>query len=389
MRSGLTIPFVVFSLMSTIPFGARGAESTPVVVGERREFVSGILAETRVLDIALPDGYAESTQAYPVLYLLDANTNFPFTATMIDYLANHETLPGMIVVGIENISRESRDRDFTPTRFAGPAGRYTTAGGADRFLAFLAEELIPFVEAGYRTQPYRILVGHSLGGLFVCHALRERNDLFGAFVSISPSLWWNEWEQMPLLEDFARSRDDLNAFVFITLAGEGDAEDVGRLRELCAAMDRAGGPDFDCRFQTYSDQDHASGAIPATLSALQALYSGWTLPWETITAGLPAIQEHYRGLSRRFRHEIPLTDSTLHHAACSALVGGFYDRAIEMLDYNLARNPQQAATCAVLAEAWLGKGDLAEARRYAQMALAIDADSRKAHEILTRLDQGK
>ena len=45
------------------------------------------------------------------------------------------------------------------------AERSPTAGGADEFLRFLSDELIPWVEGQYRTASFRVLVGHSLGGL--------------------------------------------------------------------------------------------------------------------------------------------------------------------------------------------------------------------------------
>lgn len=38
------------------------------------------------------------------------------------------------------------------------------AGGADRFFAFLTDEVSPYVERHYRTAPMRVLAGHSLGG---------------------------------------------------------------------------------------------------------------------------------------------------------------------------------------------------------------------------------
>jgi predicted alpha/beta superfamily hydrolase len=51
------------------------------------------------------------------------------------------------------------------------------AGGADSFLRFIREELLPEVDRKYRTAPFRILMGHSLGGLFALHAFSRSPGL--------------------------------------------------------------------------------------------------------------------------------------------------------------------------------------------------------------------
>ncbi|TFH66787.1 MAG: alpha/beta hydrolase [Gemmatimonadales bacterium] len=96
----------------------------------------------------------------------------------------------MIVVAIPNTG--DRTRDLTPASETEHAGTgFPTAGGADRFLGFLADELIPHIDSTYRTETFRVLVGHSIGGLFATHALLTRPDLFRGYVAISPILWWN------------------------------------------------------------------------------------------------------------------------------------------------------------------------------------------------------
>jgi hypothetical protein len=103
-----------------------------------------------------------------------------------------------------------RTRDMTPET---PADKYpemapmmgTEFGGADAFLAFILDELIPEVRrrAPECSETRRILFGHSLGGLFTAHALLTRPDSFEAFAASSPSLWWNDFATLALLERFA------------------------------------------------------------------------------------------------------------------------------------------------------------------------------------------
>ena len=52
--------------------------------------------------------------------------------------------------------------------------------------------MLLWIDAQYRTVPVRILVGHSLGGLFALYALGTHPDLFRIVVALSPPMWWND-----------------------------------------------------------------------------------------------------------------------------------------------------------------------------------------------------
>jgi predicted alpha/beta superfamily hydrolase len=98
----------------------------------------------------------------------------------------------MIVVAIPNTNRT---RDMTPTRTdrdlsGNPAG-LASSGGMANFLTFIKTELIPRIEHDYRAAPYRVFVGHSLGGITTIDALYTMPDAFNAYVAIDPSLWWD------------------------------------------------------------------------------------------------------------------------------------------------------------------------------------------------------
>lgn len=79
----------------------------------------------------------------------------------------------------------------TPALF-GMAGMAPT-GGADAFLAFLADELKPALAEAFPIDPDQAtLTGQSFGGLFVLYALLHRPDAFRRYLAVSPSLWWHD-----------------------------------------------------------------------------------------------------------------------------------------------------------------------------------------------------
>jgi uncharacterized protein len=66
------------------------------------------------------------------------------------------------------------------------------AGGADRFRAFLRDEVKPLIAARYRTTEESAIIGESLAGLFVVETFLEEPALFDGYIAVDPSVWWNE-----------------------------------------------------------------------------------------------------------------------------------------------------------------------------------------------------
>ncbi len=156
---------------------------------------SQVLGERRTIAISLPDSYdSQPGQRYPVLLLLDGPAQLAHTESLVRFLARGEKVPEMIIVAVANTQRS---RDLTPplpvgAEGRGPLSRSAPSGGADAFLAFLSDELLPTVDQRYRTAPWRALLGHSFGGLFGLHALVQKPELFRAYLLASPSLWWGD-----------------------------------------------------------------------------------------------------------------------------------------------------------------------------------------------------
>lgn len=129
--------------------------------------------------IRYPDGYAvERTRRYPVVYLLDGDSLFPYLAPHHIFLTYDDKLPEAIIVGIAYGSfappTNRRDQDF--------------GSGAEVFQSFLETELLPQVEQRTRADPERrILVGQSRGGGFALYSAYTRPDMFWARIASNPS----------------------------------------------------------------------------------------------------------------------------------------------------------------------------------------------------------
>src|SRR3546814_12202360 len=97
---------------------------------------------------------------------------------------------------ISDWSSDVCSSDLTELTPAPEDARYRAAfpesGGSLHFRKFLETEVIPFIEARYRTGERRAVMGESLAGLFVIDTLLRQADLFHDSVAVRPSLWWDD-----------------------------------------------------------------------------------------------------------------------------------------------------------------------------------------------------
>ncbi|MFA7227524.1 MAG: alpha/beta hydrolase-fold protein [Melioribacteraceae bacterium] len=232
-----------------------------------RSAVNGV---TYPVNIALPGSYYATDRTYPVVYLLDAYSSFGIVTEMARLLASSKELPEIILVGIssEGGSKEfiyNRSRDYTPTQI--PKEKLPEAlrssipvsGGAEKFLGFIREELIPFVESKYRIKSGdRTLAGHSLGGLFVLYSLFREPSLFNRYIAVSPALLWDNEFVLRRENIFFADNKILNAVVY-TAVGEKEGEEfVSSWKRLTSKMKERNYMGLDLRIETAESESHYS-----------------------------------------------------------------------------------------------------------------------------------
>ncbi len=197
---------IFFLMLLPLMSVAQQFKSSPIENGVRIDFSSRIMAEDRIIWIKVPASYNEqkgTAQSYPVMYVLDGKTAFFPITGVVSFMSEKDhvnyQIPEMIIVGVDT---EKRFRDLTPNASTKqPNGdeaktpeqklMMKESGGGEKFLKFLQEEVFTYVEKNYRTNPYRLYVGHSLGGLTSTYTFLKHPDIFNAVISIDPSLWWD------------------------------------------------------------------------------------------------------------------------------------------------------------------------------------------------------
>jgi predicted alpha/beta superfamily hydrolase len=299
------------SLAALMVFAPLAASATPqgpepVAIGEKFQIESKVLAETRTYVIHTPASYKSGKDAYPVLVLQDAENNFAHTSAAVNLLSGNGRIPAMIVVGINNTDRR---RDMTPSKPSTGFGGTPfegSAGGADKFLSFIADELLPTIDRNYRTRPYRVLIGHSLGGLFAVYALINRPEVFKGYLVISPSLWWDDQALVKAAQPFFAAHKDLRADLYMSMANEGE-EMLGGAWKLSAVLEESKLPLLRWQFKRSPEEEHGTIPYISTYEGLQAIFAGYRIADPVALfeeGGLPAFERHYAQVSKRMGYTV-------------------------------------------------------------------------------------
>lgn len=256
---------------------AASASAAPPYVLEHTEVhtvQAAALQRRYELFVSLPADHATSGQRYPVVFVTDAPYAFPLVRAIAGRVQRHGQvgLQPFILVGlgyaVGDTGVRSRNRDYTPSdrHRDGKAddGAYGQGAG---YLQHLADEVLPFIDRRYRTEPgRRVYVGHSYGALLGLQALLQRPGLFSHHVLGSPSLWFNREQPFEALREALPRAGGWQGRVRFYVGGlerpnrhrPRDEDMVGQLQRYAALLRQRGGPGLDMTSTVLEGEDHAT-----------------------------------------------------------------------------------------------------------------------------------
>ena len=354
------------SVLATLLFmSVAVVAQSPIGTVKTLTLKSTVLGEERTVLVRTPVGYEANNEKYPVLYMTDGDAHIGHTASTIDFLNRNGRVSELIVVGVTNTDRT---RDLTPSKSTNKnaAGelQFPTSGGADNFLKFFETELIPLIEKQYRVQPYRVLAGHSLGGLFAIHSMISKPGLFNSYVAVSPSLQWENGETLKRAETFFNNQKELRSTLYVSLGNEAGPikERFESFKEVLARMSIKS---FEWQIERMEDEDHGTVVLRSHYAGLKKVYEGWQPPRDpggAVSGGLKGAEAHYKKLSDKFGYSIPVPENLINQIGYRFLAENKPEEAIAVFKTNVERYPNSANVYDSLAEAYErgGQLDLAE-----------------------------
>jgi predicted alpha/beta superfamily hydrolase len=408
--------FLFTAFFAVLYFCVHAQTDNKIVIGKVDSVYSNILGEKRKVWIYVPglsSGNTDTSSRYPVVYLLDGDAHFQSVVGIIQQLSEangNSNVPQMIVVAIPNTDRT---RDLTPTHIASDLPNMDSnfsknTGGGENFVAFMEKELMPHIDSVYPTQPYRVLIGHSFGGLTVMNVLTNHTKMFNAYIAIDPSMWYDKERFLKATEQKLAQKkyDGIKLYLGIantmpkTMTIEKMLKDTSagtrHIRSIFA-MDKfiKAGKQNDLQFKSkyYADDDHGSIPLITEYDGLRFIFSYYKLKFEpedftdSSLAFVTKYKTHCQTISKELGYKVLPPEVLTNGLAYQAASSKFITKAAAFYKLNIDNYPASSNVYNAYGDLLTSMRDTANAILYYQKAFAIN----KSDETQQKLNslQGK
>lgn len=395
----MKIFFYAFALL-LFSFCAKAQESNPFISGFEKSSPSKILGEQRTIWIHIPNSNGGNGR-YPVIYLLDGNANFNDIVSMTEFMSNAGLCPPMIVVGILH---PSRMKDLT---FGTDKETPGIVGNGEKFMRYVKNELMPYIESNYPTAPYKIFIGHSVGGLTVVNTLIHHPDLFNAYISLDAALWWNNQQIVTDARTILANKHYKGKTLFMALANRMERG----MDTLTVQKDTTEGTELirsnlefikavfkhkpnELRFQHkyYENDDHGSVRLIGEYDALRFIFDYYKLKIYNSELDDPhfkldsLFETHYTNVSKQIGYLVKPGEKQVNGVAYYMLSQKQFTKAEALFKLNIANYPETANCYDGLGDLYLATGDKLKAieRFKKTLSLKIIPETKQKLEALLK-----
>jgi predicted alpha/beta superfamily hydrolase len=366
--------FLILALLcSTIIF------AQDISIGKRDKVYSKILQQDREFSVYFPPSYNTLvSQKYPVLYILDGDYNFQYVAGFLELQgAISELIPEMILVAISGKGSNEYRKNCKPN-----IEGVEDSGNADELARFIERELIPYVNKNYKTSEYKILGGHSVGGIFVVNTAMNHPNLFNDYIAISPALWWAENAMEDVLKNTWGKTENTTASIYISLANEKGMGVTEFIKKVPKSI-----MENNVKYKEFPDEVHNSVGLPTYKWALADIFKNWYLEKlyfstaEELKTHYVKVQKQYGCIFNIPTSVVGYTNYILKNNSKERKKVADAFKALSLDVYVLFNNAQA--------------GDLLEKKKYQEAeqllneALAINPNSFDSYDILAKVKLAK
>jgi predicted alpha/beta superfamily hydrolase len=407
--------------------------------GKTDTLYSKILAESRWVRIYLPSSYGDTyfyPRRYPVLYLLDGEGLFNPVSSIVQLLSEDRgplEFPEVIIVAITNTDRI---RDLTPTRSVREprldSAALSRTGGGEKFLSFMNSELMPHIDSLYRTAPYKIFMGHSLGGLTVINAFLHHTSMFDAYIASDPSMSWDDHKLLRQAKDILHQDKFAGKTLFLAIANNvppglhtatlwsdttslftRHMRSIFSLRNTITAaypqtphtfipftgdppkpekLPVSGTPGFRFSWKYYPEYDHGGLPLPAGYDGFRFIFSYYHIYFPFPELFQPTwtadtlIATHFKVISRQLGYKVSPPEALINSIGYQMMGSRQLDRAAYYFQLNMENYPNSFNVYDSMGDLLAARNEKDTAIKCYQQALLLreNADTRKKMEKLSR-----
>lgn len=334
-----------------------------ILIGETVIVPSRHLNKDMIIDIYLPEGYAAQGDRYPVL--VTCQSHFLHVSGMTADLAWKSSTPELIVASVRNYS----SGDFIPEKIEG----HPDSGGADHFIAFFKDELVPYLDAHYRTHAFRIFYSGSFGGGFCVYMFLTQPHVFNAYLAATPAIDYEGGSTLIMTNLPSYLAKNTYQDRFLYLGTENEVRLIPFLDKFVAILGEANPPGLRWEYHPFFDEDHGSIANRVVYHGLKFVFSDWnTIPDEMAQQGVEAIRSYASALSKKYGYDIGVSPFAIGTAVRSYRDQGRAGDVIDLLKLSVEYEPDSEM-------AWLQLGRALEANgQWEQAKAALETAHEKA-----------
>jgi predicted alpha/beta superfamily hydrolase len=373
-----------------------------IQIGEKICISSTALNESRkiwVYNPTITSIHKDTSKKFPVLYVLDGDAHFYATVGIIQQLSQangNGILPEMIIVGIENTNRIN---DLTP------ALHNTTHHQPSAFVTFLSNELMPFIESHYKTSPYKLIMGHSLGGLMVIDLLTNYPNLFNAYIAIDPSMWLknqaylnnsltqlhkNNMNNKKLFVGIANTlpkQMSLSAVIKDTSIATQHIRSILKLDNYLKKYKMG----LQYHQQYFANENHNSVPLLSVYNGLRYIFNYFPFNAteqefaDTTPLIANKIKQHYKNVSKEMNYTVAAPESFISYLGYNALSKKHVAKAKTLFEYNIENYPSSHNAYVAMGDFYATITDTANAILNYKKAMALKQDTATTIKLNTLL----
>ena len=384
-------------IFAAISFNCYAQTNSKITIGVIETIQSKILDEKRDCWVYVPhcdQNEKPSKQRYPVVYLLDGDEHFYSLVGITNHLGKNAICPEMIIVGIVNTNRT---RDLTPSRVnPDPASKDRSLQddneGGDKFMAFIERELMPYIDAKYPTEPYKMLMGHSLGGLTAMNTLMHHPDLFNSYVAIEPAMLDDGKNLLQASKSLLSTKDLSRNFLFLGIANtmepgmdtikvktdtDRSTEHIRAIMELSKNLADNSQNHLNYNYKYYNVESHNTIPLIATYDALHSIFNFYELKiprGELMGMNMETIAKitgHYENVSKQLGYTVKVPQPMANNLGYLSLRTQHLEEAEYLFKLNCANFPESADVYDSLGDFYAAKGDKIKASENYSKSLSI------------------
>ncbi|KZN50036.1 alpha/beta hydrolase-fold protein [Pseudoalteromonas luteoviolacea] len=376
-------------------------------------FLSEVLENSQRVDVYLPKDYdlGADNIRYPVIYTLDGWTLSELVGGVVKHLSQTASMPEAIVVSID----QHYAKGITPQLYSNQSGWsddpkdkafWSDKNGADDYLNFLKNELIPLIDKHYRTNSFKALIGMSPTASFAMHSLITEPELFNAHFLFAATdvigMGYTPEKTLidSLVETLSKKPEHMGILYVASSMREADKQPAQQKNVETITNALKPFKNFKVKAEHIENYGHYPMAVTGLLSALDLVFPRAKFDSSSILNHMrenpqngtvtEQLMQHYKTLSDYVGFEVkPYSNLTRNANSLRSVTRmlrkeGRFDEAIELGQLWVKQQPKSAYAYYKLSESYLAAGLYKAAKKQNSKGLDIakvNKDPNIAHYI--------